>query len=107
MLLRMDLDLTQQTGQERFDEAREILVEYHANGDAAHPIVELELNEMMGSLRHAGMTSWKTIFDIRALANTRARRYRLALCVAFSWFGQFSGNNIASYVRTPCQLHVS
>lgn len=54
--------------------------------------------EMTQSLESAGMTTWKTIFDIRALFNTRARRYRLALCIAFSWFGQFSGNNVVSYV---------
>lgn len=74
-------------------------MEYHANGDASHPIVDLELTEMVDSLKDAGMVTWKGIFDIRCLFNTRARRYRLALCIAFSWFGQFSGNNIASYVR--------
>jgi hypothetical protein len=87
------------TGKERFDEARAIVVEYHANGDASHPIVELEMTEMSESMRNGGMMTWKTTFDIRNLFNTRARRYRLALCIAFSWFGQFSGNNIASYVR--------
>ena len=59
------------------------------------------MTEMTDSLKNAGMTTWKSIFDIRSLANTRARRYRLGLCIAFSWFGQFSGNNIASYVRAP------
>lgn len=86
------------TGQDRHEEAKQIIVEYHANGDASHPIVELELTEMADSLKDAGMTTWKSIFDIRTLFNTRSRRYRLALCIAFSWFGQFSGNNIASYV---------
>lgn len=85
-------------GQERHEEAKKIIVEYHANGDASHPIVNLELTEMVDSLKDAGMMTWKSIFDIRSLFNTRARRYRLALCIAFSWFGQFSGNNIASYV---------
>lgn len=87
------------TGKERFEEARAIVVEYHANGDANHPIVNLEMSEMAESMQNGGMMTWKTTFDIRNLFNTRARRYRLALCIAFSWFGQFSGNNIASYVR--------
>jgi hypothetical protein len=85
-------------GQERHEEAKKIIVEYHANGEASHPIVNLELTEMADSLKDAGMLTWKSIFDIRSLFNTRSRRYRLALCIAFSWFGQFSGNNIASYV---------
>lgn len=84
-------------GQERFDDARAIIVQYHANGDATHPIVNLEISEMAESMQNGGMMTWKSAFDIRNLFNTRARRYRLALCIAFSWFGQFSGNNIASY----------
>ena len=88
-------------GKERFDEARAIIVQYHANGDATHPIVNLEMSEMAESMQNGGMMTWKSTFDIRNLFNTRARRYRLALCIAFSWFGQFSGNNIASYVLHP------
>lgn len=84
-------------GQERFEEARAIIVKYHANGDDGHPIVELEMSEMSESMRDGGLTTWKSTFDIRNLFNSRSRRYRLALCIAFSWFGQFSGNNIASY----------
>jgi hypothetical protein len=88
-------------GQERFEEARSIVVKYHANGDATHPIVNLQMSEMSESMRNGGMMTWKSTFDIRNLFNTRARRYCLALCIAFSWFGQFSGNNIASYVLNP------
>ncbi|KAG9253230.1 sugar transporter [Emericellopsis atlantica] len=84
-------------GQERHEEARDFIVKYHANSDAEHPIVQLEMAEMIQSLEGAEMSTWKTIFDIRPLFNTRARRYRFALCVAFSWFGQFSGNNVVSY----------
>lgn len=85
-------------GQERFEEAKKVIIKYHANGEDSHPIVDLEMREMIESYKEAGMMTWKSIFDIRTLFNTRSRRYRLALCIAFSWFGQFSGNNIASYV---------
>ena len=88
----------QWAGQGRHEEARRIVEKYHANGQTDHPIVNLEMAEMTVSLETADMTTWKTIFDIRALVDTRARRYRFALCVAFSWFGQFSGNNVVSYV---------
>lgn len=84
-------------GKGRHEEARRIIVEYHANGDETHPLVELELSEMEDSLRAQGMTSVRDFFDIRILINTPARRYRLMCCIAMGWFGQFSGNNIASY----------
>lgn len=87
-------------GQDRHEEAKSIIIKYHANGDPNHPIVDIEMMEMSKSLENAGMATWKTIFDIRVLFNTRARRYRIALCIAFSWFGQFSGNNVVSYVYT-------
>jgi predicted MFS family arabinose efflux permease len=84
-------------GKGRYAEARLIIVEYHANGDETHPLVNLELYEMEQSLQVQGMTSVRNFFDIRILFNTRNRRYRFMCCVAMAWFGQFSGNNIASY----------
>jgi len=41
--------------------------------------------------------TWKNYYDIRSLFKTRARRYRMMLNISMSWFGQFSGNNVASY----------
>ncbi|PMD45549.1 general substrate transporter [Hyaloscypha variabilis F] len=84
-------------GMERYEEARAFVVEYHANGDPNHPIVELEMNEMTESMREQGILSWRNFFDIRMLFKSRSRRYRMMLNIAMSWFGQFSGNNIASY----------
>ncbi|KAF4992378.1 hypothetical protein FDECE_13734 [Fusarium decemcellulare] len=83
--------------QERFEDAKSIIAKYHADGNPDHPIVGLQLTEMAASLEGAEMMSWKSIFDVRVLMNTKARRYRFALCLAFSWFGQFSGNNVVSY----------
>lgn len=48
--------------------------------------------EMSDSLRQQGMVSWRNFFDLRVLVKTRARRYRIMLNIAFSWFSQFSGN---------------
>ena len=53
--------------------------------------------EMTDSLRDQPMTTLGSFFDLRVLYRTRARRYRIMLNIAFSWFGQFSGNNVASY----------
>ncbi|KAF2501185.1 sugar transporter [Lophium mytilinum] len=82
---------------DRIEQARAIIVKYHANGDASHPIVDLEMYEMTESLRNEGITHWRNFFDLSVLTKTRSRRYRLMLNVAFSWFGQFSGNNVISY----------
>ncbi|KAK0105008.1 hypothetical protein ONS95_004622 [Cadophora gregata] len=84
-------------GKGRVEEARQIITYYHANGDANHPICEVEMSEITKSLEAEGMTTFRTFFDLRVLFKSRARRYRLMLCMAMAWFGQFSGNNIASY----------
>jgi MFS family permease len=78
-------------------EARAFIVEYHANGEADHPIVDIELNEIRESLREGGIRSARDYFDLRSLVRKRSSRYRLMLAIAMAWFGQFSGNNIASY----------
>lgn len=85
---------------DRVDEARQIVARLHANGDLNHPLVNLEMTEMTDSVRETGLLSWRTFFDLRVLVKTRARRYRLMLNIAFSWFGQFSGNNVASYCES-------
>ncbi|KAF2807562.1 sugar transporter [Mytilinidion resinicola] len=82
---------------DRHEEARAFLVKYHANGDPDHPIVKLEMQEMIESLRDDGVTEWKNFFDLRVLFKTPARRYRTMLNLTFAWFGQFSGNNVISY----------
>jgi len=79
------------------EEARQIITYYHANGDANHPICDMEINEISQSLEAEGMTTFRTFFDLRVLIKSRSRAYRLMLCMAMAWFGQFSGNNIASY----------
>lgn len=76
---------------ERYEEARALIIEYHANGDPNHPIVELEMDEIRTSMREQGILSWNNFFDIRVLFKSRSRRYRMMLNIAMSWFGQFSG----------------
>ncbi|GAM37551.1 hypothetical protein TCE0_024r07563 [Talaromyces pinophilus] len=44
-----------------------------------------------------GIRSARDYFDLRSLVRKRSSRYRLMLAIAMAWFGQFSGNNIASY----------
>ncbi|KAI1825747.1 general substrate transporter [Xylaria intraflava] len=82
---------------DRHEEARQIIIKYHANGDANHPIVELEMKEMVQSVQGVPKASWKDLVDLRVLVESRASRYRIMLNMVFSWFSQFSGNNIISY----------
>jgi hypothetical protein len=85
-------------GKDRHEEARAFLVKYHANGDSTHPLVALEMTEMVDSLRQDPVTHWRNFFDLSVLYKTRARRYRTMLNMTFAWFGQFSGNK---YVSNP------
>ena len=84
MLVRYELVLTytRLIGKGRSEQARAIIAEFHANGDANHPLINLEMDEMEESLRQEGMTSWRTFFDLRVLIKSRARRYRIMLNVA-------------------------
>ncbi|KAF3922647.1 hypothetical protein ABW21_db0201703 [Orbilia brochopaga] len=82
----------------RVEEARQIIIRYHANGNAAHPIVNLEMSEMVEDLKSSGgLMTAASYFDISTLFRTKGRRYRIFVLVCMSWFGQFSGNNIMSY----------
>ncbi|KAK1147236.1 hypothetical protein N8T08_001975 [Aspergillus melleus] len=82
---------------DRHAQAEAFIVECHANGDATHPLVALEMREMTENLQSQGVSSWRNIVDLSVLVKSRSRRYRLMLNLAFSWFGQFSGNNVISY----------
>ncbi|KAI0161230.1 lactose permease [Xylariaceae sp. FL1272] len=82
---------------DKHEEARKIIVKYHTNGDPDHPLVDLQMNEMLHSVQGLPKATWKDLFDLRVLVESRSSRYRLMLNMVFSWFAQFSGNNIISY----------
>ncbi|KAL7931436.1 general substrate transporter [Trichoderma chlorosporum] len=81
----------------RHEEARAFLVKHHANGDPNHPIVAVEMREIEESLSRGGIRAARDYFNIKALFKSRSRRYRMLLVISWSWFMQFSGNNVASY----------
>ncbi|KAI5862457.1 general substrate transporter [Durotheca rogersii] len=82
---------------DQHEKARQIITKYHANGDPTHPLVELQMREMVATIQGSPRATWRDLFDLKVLVESRSSRYRLMLNVAFSWFGQFSGNNIISY----------
>lgn len=77
------LTMVRLVAKDRHEEAEKFLVKYHANGDASHPLVKLEMDEMILSLKYDNPTEWKNFFDLRVLYKTRARRYRLMLNLVF------------------------
>ncbi|KAI8945231.1 lactose permease [Xylaria longipes] len=82
---------------DKHEEARRIITKYHTNGDPNHPLIDLQMKEMLQSVQGIPKATWKDMFDLRVLVETRSSRYRLMLNMVFSWFAQFSGNNIISY----------
>ncbi|KIV79775.1 hypothetical protein PV11_07321 [Exophiala sideris] len=84
----------------RREEAKNIIIKYHANGDASHPAVDVELHEIEESItpdHKEGTKPWVIALDFRKLFTTRSRRYRAFLAGFMGWAGEFSGANIASY----------
>lgn len=84
----------------RHEEAKRMIVKYHANGDVSHPTVDLELREIEDSItsdHKKGTKAWVIALDFRKLFTTRPRRYRAFLAGFMGWAGEFSGANIASY----------
>lgn len=78
--------------QDRHEEARSIIVKYHVNGEVDHPLVDLQMREMIGNIGPEHNKQDSRLFDLSVLVESRSARYRLMLNIAFSWFGQFSGN---------------
>lgn len=81
----------------RRENAKDILVKYHAFGDVDSPMVRIQMAEIEESLEQTRLAHWKSLFDLRILYSSRPRRWRSFLIICMAWFGQFSGNNVASY----------
>lgn len=71
---------------DRIEEARDILVKYHGDGNTDSVVVQVEMEEMMAVIRTDG--SDKRFWDFRELFNSRAARYRTFLVTCIAWFGE-------------------
>lgn len=84
--------------QERDDEARGLIVKYHADGDEHDPIVPLEMEEIRTALRlekeAVRSASYLSFFK------TPGNRKRFWIVLAVSFFSQWSGNGLISYYLT-------
>lgn len=81
--------------QDRFEEALEILVKYHGDGDVNSAVPNLEYNEIVET--HHLTKDPNPWWNFTELWHTRAARYRLAMVIGMSFIGQWSGNNVVSY----------
>ena len=73
-----------------------IFARYHADDDINAPIVKLQVAEIVEQMQlYRNDNPW---WDFRELFNTRAARYRLAMVILMSFFGQWSGNNVGKQI---------
>jgi len=82
----------------KYEKAKEMLIEYHGNGNPESAWVSLQLREYEDYLELNGTD--KKWWDYRALFNTRAARYRMMVNIVVSLFGQWAGNSILSYFQS-------
>ncbi|KAL2258160.1 hypothetical protein VTK26DRAFT_8644 [Humicola hyalothermophila] len=81
--------------QDRHDDAARVLATYHGEGRVDHPIVQLQMREMMRQI--STEASDKRWYDYHELWNTHSARRRLICVIGMAVFGQVSGNSLSSY----------
>ncbi|KAJ5619151.1 hypothetical protein N7510_003135 [Penicillium lagena] len=82
---------------DRYEEARELLVKYHAGGNENSPLVALEMAEMRASIRQ--QASDKRWYDYSELVNSKSSRYRTFLVFSMGCIGQWGGSNLTGYYQ--------
>ncbi|KAI5837878.1 general substrate transporter [Morchella snyderi] len=80
---------------DRHEEALAVMAKYHGEDDPQNPIVQLSYREMQEQISMTG--SDKRWWDYSELVSTKSARWRLAMVVSMSFFGQWSGNAAISY----------
>jgi hypothetical protein len=78
--------------QDRHEEAAQVLAKYHGDGRVDHPIVQLQMKEMVASISTEG--SDKRGWDYHELWNTHSARRRLICVIGMACFGQISGSKL-------------
>ncbi len=77
------------------EKAVAVLTKWHGYGNPDSVWVKLQLSEYEEFLNTNGTD--KSIWDYRALFNTRSSRYRIACNCIFAIFAQWAGNGVLSY----------
>lgn len=79
---------------DRDDEAREIIIKYHANSNRHDPIVAIEMVEIREALRIDREISQNTSY--LSFLHSKGNRQRLMLVMLVGFFSQWSGNGLIS-----------
>ncbi|KAJ5625989.1 hypothetical protein N7510_002298 [Penicillium lagena] len=79
---------------DRHEEARKVLVKYHAGGDEESPLVDYEMKEIILHIQAAKSGS-KTGY--REFLSTRGNMHRLFIIIAVPCMMQLSGNGLIAY----------
>lgn len=79
----------------RVDEARALLIKYHANGDPGDSIVESEMNAISRAIREEAEAHDSTSY--LTFLQTRGNQKRFLIILAVGFFSQWSGNGLVSY----------
>lgn len=83
---------------DRSEEALQILIKYHAEGDASAELPHVELAEIQAALNienESRARGWGELFQ------TKGMRHRSLVAAALGLFVQFSGNNLISQYFVP------
>lgn len=79
---------------DRADEAFDVFVKYHGEGDSEDEFVQLEFTEIKAAIaldKDGGQTAWVDFLK------TKGNRKRIGLITALGLFSQWSGNGLISY----------
>lgn len=88
---------------DRSDEAFEILVRYHAEGDRENAFVRAEFAEIQLRVQYEIENSKRSWFELLQTPGNRRRSF-IAACVGL--FSQWSGNGLVSYYLSKVLLTV-
>lgn len=83
--------------QGREQEAIDFLTKYHGSGNVQSRLVQLEIEEIRGSLLQELQDKRNAWWDFRCLFDTHEGRWRSAQVLMMGVFGQFSGNGLGYF----------
>ncbi|VUC32423.1 unnamed protein product [Clonostachys rosea] len=82
----------------RTEEARQILVRYHAGGDETSALVDYEMREIEDYIRMEAQTSSETTF--KDMLRTKPNQRRTLIAILLGFYSQWSGIAVVTYYLT-------
>jgi sugar porter (SP) family MFS transporter len=79
---------------DRYEDARKVLVKYHAGGNEESPLVDFEMKEIILQIQTAKAASKS---GYREFLSTRGNMHRLLIIIAVPCMMQLSGNGLIAY----------